>query len=76
MDIQRQQFAIRVSRLRQDGNDLGAVNHWLHHGGGISWEAFQAIDPMGDFAQVAERQEKARRRNQWGLATSKVRHEP
>ena len=76
MDTHRQQFTIRVSRLRQDGNDLGAVKHWLHHGGGITWEAFQAIDPMGDFAQVAERQEKARRRIQSPLATSKARHEP
>jgi hypothetical protein len=31
---------------------------------------------MGDFADFAERQEKAQRRNHWPLATSKVRHEP
>lgn len=53
--MSRQQFSIRVSRLRQDGNDQGAVEFWLQHGTGISWSEFQKIDPMGDFGEFEAR---------------------
>ncbi len=53
--MNRQQFTIQVSRMRQDGNDKGAVDFWLHNGTGISWREFQKIDPMGDHGEFAAR---------------------
>lgn len=60
--ISRQQFSIRVSRLRQDGDDAGAVDFWLHHGTGISWSEFQQIDPLCDFGEFAARKKKNAKR--------------